>query len=139
MNPLVIAPIFEVVKQLLSGLGLDPEAKSRAQVQAFEILTKGSFEQNADVQLALAQLDVNKAEASSPGLFKGGWRPAVGWLCVSACAWNWVALPVAGFAFAAFGHPVAFEPADLSQMLPILIGMLGLGGLRTVEKMGGKS
>ena len=83
------------------------------------------------------QLDANKAEASNPSVFVSGWRPFVGWVCGLACAWNWIGLPVVKVAAVAFWHPLAVEPADLSQMLPLLLGLLGLGGLRTVEKIQG--
>lgn len=139
MNPLFIGPLFDVVKQLLSGLGLDPQAKAQAQQQAFDLLTKGDFAANADLQLALAQLSVNKAEAESPGLFKGGWRPAMGWLCVASCAWNWLGIPLVTTGALIVGRVLDVKPADLSQMWPILLALLGLGGLRTVERMGGKS
>jgi hypothetical protein len=91
----------------------------------------------AAVALVQGQLEVNKAEAASPSGFTSGWRPAIGWICGAACAWNWVGLPVAKLALLLSGHAVVLAPADLSEMLPILIGMLGLGTLRTAEKMKG--
>lgn len=72
--------------------------------------------------------------------FIAGWRPFIGWICGMACAWNWLGLPVSKLIFACLDYPItALSPADLSEMLPILIGMLGLGGLRTIEKMGNKA
>ena len=91
----------------------------------------------AAVQLVQAQMDVNKTEAASPSVFVGGARPFVMWVCATGCAWNWVLLPVSKFACAAFGHPIEFSSADLAEMMPILMGMLGLGGLRTLEKIQG--
>jgi len=84
-----------------------------------------------------AQLEINKAEASSPSIFVSGWRPAIGWVCGMACAWNWIGLPVAKAGLAIYGHPLALSPADIGEMMPILLGMLGLGGLRTAEKING--
>ena len=75
-----------------------------------------------------------KAEAASSSTFVAGWRPFIGWVCGMGCAWNWIGLPVAKFGLAVYGHPLALEPADLSEMMPLLLGMLGLGGLRTFEK-----
>jgi hypothetical protein len=93
-------------------------------------------------QLAMAmtviqgQLDANKAEASNTSLFVSGWRPWIGWVCGTACAWNWIGLKIVLFVAAFFGHPVnGIAPADLSEMMPVLLGMLGLGGLRTIEKI----
>lgn len=91
----------------------------------------------AAVMVVQGQLDINKAEASSPSVFVSGWRPAIGWVCGAACTWNWIGLPIAKFAMLASGHPTNMQPADLGEMLPILMGMLGLGGLRTVEKVNG--
>jgi hypothetical protein len=59
-------------------------------------------------------------------------------VCGSACAWNWIGLKVVLFGAAYFGHPIAnLAPADLGEMMPVLMGMLGLGGLRTIEKIQG--
>lgn len=89
----------------------------------------------AAVQIVQGQLDINKAEAASSSVFVAGWRPFIGWVCGTGCAWNWIGLPVAKFGMAVYGHPLELEPADLSEMMPLLLGMLGLGGLRTYEKV----
>ena len=89
----------------------------------------------AAVQLVQGQLDINRAEAASTSLLVSGWRPAIGWVCGAGCAWNWIGLPVASFVMMALDHPVEMSPADLSEMMPLLLGMLGLGGLRTIEKV----
>ena len=83
------------------------------------------------------QLDINKVEAANPSVFVSGWRPAIGWVCGAACAWNWIGLKIALFVAAYLGHELKMQPADTTEMLPILMGMLGLGGLRTVEKIQG--
>lgn len=91
----------------------------------------------AAVMIVQGQLDINKVEAANPSIFVSGWRPAIGWICGSACAWNWIGLPIAKLALDVAGHPITLSPADMSEMMPILLGMLGLGGLRTVEKVKG--
>jgi hypothetical protein len=94
--------------------------------------------QNASAMAVVqGQLDANKAEAASPSMFVSGWRPAVGWVCVLAFCWNMIGLSVAKLVLSLINHPMQISPADLSEMMPILIGMLGLGGLRTVEKING--
>ena len=63
----------------------------------------------------------------------------MGWVCVLACAWNWIGLPIAKLGMELWGHPIDLAPANITEMLPILTGMLGLGGLRTIEKLNDKA
>jgi hypothetical protein len=91
----------------------------------------------AAVQMVQGQLDINRAEAASGSVFVGGWRPFIGWCCGAAFAWNWVGMPMVQFAAAYSGHAVVLAQADMSEMMPVLLGMLGLGALRTTEKIKG--
>ena len=91
----------------------------------------------AAVSLVQGQLAINANEASNPSVFVSGWRPAIGWICGAACAWNWIGLPIAKLGLALYGHPIELNPADSGERMPILLGMLGLGGLRTMEKVNG--
>ena len=91
----------------------------------------------AAVLVVQGQLEINKVEANNSSLFVSGWRPFIGWTCGAACGWNWLGLPVAKFAAIALDHPIIMAPADLTEMLPVLMGLLGLGALRTVEKIQG--
>jgi Holin of 3TMs, for gene-transfer release len=92
----------------------------------------------AAVMVVQGQLDINKAEASNPSTFVSGWRPFIGWVCGAACAWNWIGLSVAKFvALTFFAHAIDLKAADISEMMPVLMGMLGLGSLRTFEKVKG--
>lgn len=92
----------------------------------------------AAVAIVQGQMEVNKAEAASSSTFVAGWRPFIGWVCGSACAWNWIGVPIAkAFLPMLAGVSLTVAPADLSEMLPVLMGMLGLGGLRTFEKTKG--
>jgi hypothetical protein len=83
------------------------------------------------------QLDTNKVEAANPRLFVSGWRPFIGWVCGMACAWNWIGLPIVLLILKLTGHTISVSPADVSEMLPILMAMLGIGGFRTYEKFKG--
>ena len=89
-------------------------------------------------QIALAQIEVNKAEAASGSLFKGGWRPAVGWVCAIAFAYHFIVkdLIIFGASFAGVELPELPE-FDMGTLLTVLGGMLGIGGLRTYEKQKG--
>jgi hypothetical protein len=89
-------------------------------------------------ELALAQVEVNKAEAASNSVWKGGWRPFVGWVCGAAFAYHFVLQPLAIFGLAAYGMEVPPLPNfDMGQLMTVLMGMLGLGGLRSFEKSKG--
>ena len=89
-------------------------------------------------QLALAQVEVNKAEAQSGSVFKGGWRPFVGWVCGIALLYHFILSPCILFVVAFTGVEIPPIPEfDMSSLLTVLMGMLGLGGLRTFEKAKG--
>jgi hypothetical protein len=89
-------------------------------------------------QLALAQIEVNKAEAASGSVWKGGWRPFVGWVCGVAFAYHFVIQPMAIFGISAYGIEVPSLPNfEMGQLMTVLMGMLGLGGLRSFEKSKG--
>jgi len=108
-----------------------PDADEKARI-AHELATMG--EKHAQ-ELALAQIEVNKAEAASGSIFKGGWRPAVGWVCASAFAYHFVLQPILLFVVALTGTQLPTLPEfDMGTLLPVLGGMLGIGGLRTYEK-----
>jgi len=91
----------------------------------------------AAVMVVQGQIDTNKVEAANPNVFVSGWRPFIGWVCGAACAWNWIGLPIAAMALKIYQVDISLAPANLTEMLPVLMGMLGLGGLRTIEKING--
>ena len=88
--------------------------------------------------LALAQIEVNAAEAASGSLFKGGWRPCIGWICGVAFGYHFVLQPVIIFVVALIGIEIPDLPKfDMNTLLTVLAGMLGIGSLRTYEKQKG--
>ena len=91
----------------------------------------------AAVMVVQGQIDINKEEAKSPSVFVSGARPFIMWVCGMGCAWNWIGLPVAKFILILLDITVTITPADLAEMMPLLMGMLGLGGFRTIEKLNG--
>lgn len=88
-------------------------------------------------ELALAQIEVNKAEAASPSLWKSGWRPAIGWICATAFVWHFVLQPLLLYFTALAGVVVTMPEFDMVSLLTVLGGMLGLGGMRSWEKAKG--
>ena len=113
------------------------EDKDQKNALAHEIATMAERQAHESV---MAQIEVNKAEAASASLFKGGWRPAVGWVCAMALLYHFILQPVLLFGVAVAGVAIPALPEfDMASLMPILLGMLGLGGLRTVEKIKGKA
>jgi len=108
--------------------------KTQADAAKAELL---KMQINGDLQLALGQQATNTAEAGSTSVFVAGWRPFIGWVCGMGCAWNWIGLPIAKLVCALMGQVIVLQMADLSEMMPLLLGMLGIGGMRTFEKVRG--
>ena len=82
-----------------------------------------------------AQIEVNKTEAAHKSLFVSGWRPAVGWTCCLGLAGNFLVIPFSNFVMALAGSDIVIPLIDVSTMMPVLMGMLGLGTMRTIEKI----
>ena len=82
-----------------------------------------------------AQIEVNKEEAKHSSLFVSGWRPAVGWTCTLALLSNFILIPMTNFILVLADSDIAIPLIDVSTMMPVLMGMLGLGTMRTVEKI----
>ena len=111
-----------------------PDADEKARI-AHELATMS--EKHAQ-QLALSQIEVNKAEAASGSIFKGGWRPAVGWVCAIAFAYHFILKDLIVFGCAVAGVDMPELPEfDMGTLLTVLGGMLGIGGLRSYEKTKG--
>jgi len=88
-------------------------------------------------EIAKAQIEVNKQEAAHRNVFVAGWRPFIGWICGAAFAYHFVLQPICVFALAAYGVSLDLPSFDMGALMTVLTGMLGLGGLRTFEKMKG--
>lgn len=127
LDPVTAA--LDIGGKIIDRLWPDPAQRDAAKLELLKMQQAGE----------LAQIAVNQEEAKSSSILVSGWRPAIGWCCGAACAWNWIGLSVAKFALAVAGHPIQLAPADLSEMMPVLMGMLGLGALRTVEKLRDKA
>jgi hypothetical protein len=108
-----------------------PDANARA--LAKEELERALNEQ--DFQIAIEQIKINAVEAQSESFFKSGWRPSVGWICSIAFGLHFVILPLFNYFIMLFhGQPI-LVPFQMDTLLTVLLGLLGMGTLRTVEKM----
>jgi len=125
---------------LLDKIIPDPAAAADAKLKAIELAQRGELAAlDADLRLMLAQADINKAEASTD-LFRGGWRPACGWVCAAGLAYTFLLRPVLPWLASLAGADVQAMPEiDTDTLMVLLTGMLGLGGLRTVERIRGKA
>ena len=132
--------IIPAITQVLDKIIPDPQAAAEAKLKALELAQKGDLAAlDAELRLALGQIEVNKAEATTD-MFRGGWRPAVGWVCVVGLGYQFVLQPVLPWLVALFGAQVPPLPAiDNETLMVLLTGMLGLGGLRTFERVKGKA
>jgi hypothetical protein len=95
--------------------------------------------QQLDTQLQQGQLAIDQAEATNTSLFVSGWRPFIGWVCGAAFAYHLILEPIISYVMANTGHTVALPVFDVTTLTTTLFGMLGLGAMRTVEKLGDKS
>lgn len=135
MWQLAIPAITQVLDKILP----DPQAAAEAKLRARDMAQKGELAAlDADLRLALGQMEVNKVEATTD-MFRGGWRPSVGWVCVFGLAYQFLLQPVLPWLVAVAGVSVPPLPAiDNETLMVLLTGMLGLGGLRTFERVKGR-
>jgi hypothetical protein len=122
MGLLAALPLIDKV------LGFIPNPNERAEVRA----KLEAAEQRGELDLALGQMGVNKQEAAHNSIFVAGWRPFIGWVCGAGLAYNVVLNPILSTWF-------EMPPVDPAMLYPVLMGMLGMGGLRTYEKYKGVS
>lgn len=124
--------------ELIKKLFPEPGAQAEAQLKLLQLAQTGELAAlAAQTDLARAQNEVNKVEAASSRLFVAGWRPFVGWICAGALGVKYIGGPLLVMAGQAVGVTVALPVIDAVELTPILLGMLGLGGLRTIEKVKG--
>jgi hypothetical protein len=111
------------------------EDKDQKNALAHEIATLAEKQAH---EAAMAQVEVNKAEAQHRSIFVSGWRPFVGWTCGFALCWHFILAPLVLFGVSVAGSEIPALPAfDMDSLMTVLLGMLGLGGLRTFEKSKG--
>ena len=130
--------IVTSAQKLIGMFKLDPTMKAQLEQQiTLANIDMEKAELAANVAQLQGQLAVDQEEAKSQSIFVAGWRPFVGWVCGTALAYAYVIQPLLSFTLSAFHHPVTLPDLNLDTMSTILLGMLGLAGARTVEKVMG--
>jgi hypothetical protein len=128
--------LIPAISSLLDKIIPDPAARERAKLELLKSERANDLEA---FKLALSadqlQTEINKTEAASPELFVAGWRPFIGWVCGIAFAYHFILQPLLAFALANSGVEVKLPAFDIDALFTVLMGMLGLGGLRTIEKI----
>jgi hypothetical protein len=122
---------LEVGSKLIDKLFPDPQKKAEALLKLKEL------EQSGDLAVIAGQNSVNAVEAANANIFISGWRPACGWVCVSGLAYTVFLSPLTAGLAALLGHAVTMPVIPNETIITLLVGMLGLGGMRTVEKLSG--
>lgn len=121
----LVAPVSGLLDKFI-------EDKDQRALLAHEIATLA--EKQAQEQV-MGQIEVNKAEAQHPSMFVAGWRPAVGWVCALAMLFNFLLIPFINLGLDIGGFDIQLDLIDMETMMPVLFGILGLGGMRTAEKI----
>jgi hypothetical protein len=123
----MIDKLIEPVSHILDKFIADKDLKLKLQHELNQELHKAN----------MAQIEVNKVEAQHRTVFVAGWRPFTGWICASALAYHFIIEPILIFALATQNIQLTLPTFDMGSLLTVLMGMLGLGGLRTYEKAKG--
>jgi hypothetical protein len=127
--------LVPIIGTLLDKIIPDPKVAADAKFKIIELAQNGELAKlDADVKLALAQTDINKAEASTD-MFRGGWRPFIGWICGLGLAIQFIISPLFTWLSVLLGYGIIFPVLDSNVLMTLLFGMLGLGTLRTTEKL----
>ena len=140
MNPLIVGSVLDIGSKVIDRLFPDQNQKAAAQLELIKLQQEGEFKQiDTAFELAKGQMDINKVEAGTD-LFRGGWRPACGWICSFGLFYSFILRPIAPPLIAlTTGRGIEFAALDSDTLMTLLVGMLGLGGYRTMEKIkGGK-
>ena len=138
MTP-ILGGLLDAGLRIIDKVIPDPAAKSAAQLELLKLQQAGEFKAlEADLQLALAQTEVNKIEAGTADPFKSGWRPAAGWVCVLGLLYQFLLQPLLAWGSTIQGY-AAPPVLELSDLYGLLFGMLGLGAYRSFEKVRSKA
>jgi hypothetical protein len=126
-----------VITSIIDKIFPDKDKADLAKLELFRLQQSGELALlAAEAEIVKGQLEINTEEAKSASLFVAGWRPAVGWLCVAGLTYNFVLQPLLTWVSRIYDFD-APPQLDIEDLIMLLLGMLGLGGLRSFEKVKG--
>jgi roadblock/LC7 domain-containing protein len=131
MIPAIVTALVPALGTLVDRLIPDRAAAEKAKAEIEAELIRASNE------AAMAQVEVNKIEAGHSSVFVAGWRPSIGWVCAAALAWSFVVAPIASWALLVLGVKTELPNIQFDHLFELVLAMLGIGGLRTFEKLRG--
>jgi hypothetical protein len=126
-----ISAALDLGTTLINKIFPDPTQASEAKLKLLEL------QQNGELAIMTAQTDINKQEAVNTSVFVSGWRPAIGWVCALALAYQYLVRPLGGTIASVLGMTIPPLPGLDDNLWQLMMGMLGMGGLRTFEKIQG--
>jgi hypothetical protein len=129
MNPLLIGPVLEIGKTLLDRFG--PEDKSKRQAMEAEFVRMAA---EGELKQIIAQLEINAREAAHPSVWVSGWRPFLGWAGGAGFIYATILQPLLAWGAAIQGWPLP-PTLNLDLLWVVITGMLGIGGMRSFEKV----
>lgn len=134
-----LGAVFDFGSKVIDKIFPDKDAADKAKLEMLKLQQEGVFKElEMDFELAKAQMTINTEEAKSANVLVSGWRPALGWVCVTAYAFNYILLPLGNWVVKFFdANAPAILALDTAELTTLLFGMLGIGGLRTFEKVKG--
>ena len=130
-----LSALFDIGKVAIEKIWPDPTKRAQELRKLEEMKQHGDLEEmNAQVKLLTGQMEINKTEAASKNLFVAGWRPFVGWVCGFGLAYAAILEPLMRFIASVNDYAGTFPIIDTTITMQVLLGMLGLGAMRTREK-----
>jgi hypothetical protein len=131
-----LGAVFDFGSKLIDKIFPDKDKAEAAKLEMFKLQQQGSLTEIQNMfQLAMKQGEINVEEAKSTSTFVSGWRPFVGWICGIAIAYNYIAMPFITWAAKWIDPGAPPMPAlETSELMTLLLGMLGLGAMRSYDK-----
>lgn len=129
MSVFGIAEVSALIDSVVNKIWPDKNIVEQGKIDELKI------QLNQELQYTLGQLEINKIEAANPSVFVAGWRPATGWTCSLGFAYEFLLRPLGNGIAVAFGGVPVFPGIEVNALSSLLFGLLGLGTLRTVEKV----